>query len=166
MTSQDRIQALKAEFDRSFADAHREDRREFESFLAVRLAGDPYALRLKDIAALAARPRIVPLPSRRAEFLGMTGHRGSLAALFSLPLLLGYGRVGGAPRWFVLPRAASRVALGFDDYDGYARVATTEIHAVGEGARRRFASQALRHGDVVRLIVDLPALLDALNQDK
>jgi chemotaxis signal transduction protein len=165
-SGQERARALRADFDRSFSEPHQEERREFESFIAVRLAGDPYALRIRDIAALGARPRIVPLPSRRPEFLGLTGHGGSLAALFGLSLLLGYGRSPSLVRWFVLPRRATALALGFEEYEGYAQVAMSEIHAVGDAAKRRYATHAAQHAGVVRLIVDLPAVVDALSREK
>lgn len=160
----DRVRALKSDFDRSFSDPHRRDDRDFEGYIAVRAGGDAYALRLKDVAALAARPRLAALPSRCPEFLGMAGYRGGLSALFSLPQLLGYG--AGAPaRWFVLTRAAS-LGLAFETYEGYFRAASSEVHAVADAAGRPFAGRAVRQAELVRLVVDVPAIVQALQRDK
>ncbi len=159
VSSEERVRELRRDFDGAFALPRREGRSEVESFLAIRLAGNSYALRLADLAAIAARPRISPLPSGRSELLGLIGHRGRLAALFSLPLLLGYPRLGLNPRWYVLPRQAPTLALGFDEYDGHVRVAGEDLQSVGDSVRRRFVSRVLRQGGMLRLVVDLPALV-------
>ena len=165
-SAQDRVRSLRADFDRSFGQPYREDLREFEGLITMGISGDPYALRLSDIAAMGARPRIVSLPSRRPEFLGMAGHHGSLIALFSLSQLLGYSGGGAASRWFILLRAAGSLGLAFDDYEGYARVAVSDIHDLGDSARRRFVTQAVRHAGTVRLIVNIPGMVDALVREK
>jgi chemotaxis signal transduction protein len=163
---QERVRTLKSEFDRSFSDPVRDDRRDVEGFLAVRVSGDGYALRLDDIAALAVRPKLVPLPSRRPGFLGMAGHRGTLAALFSLSQLLDYGSSSAAAaRWFILTRASATLGLAFEAYEGYVHVATSDIHAVAEGARRRYATRAVRQAGAVRLIVDIPAIVGDLTRE-
>jgi chemotaxis signal transduction protein len=166
MTIESRLEALRREFDESFSVAHRELHRELEDFLLVRVADDPYALRLGEIAALASRRTIVPLPSRRPEFLGLAGHRGSLAAIFSLPRLLGYPAASGTPGWFVLLRAAGGIALAFDAYEGHARVPASEQTPIGDAARRRFVARAVRHGGRVRPVVDIPGILVALEESK
>lgn len=166
LSPQERVRALREDFDRSFSLAPSQELEGFESFIAVRLGGDPYLLRIHDVAALATRPRIVPLPSRRPEFLGLTSHGGSLAALFSLSLLLGYGRSSSPARWFILTRQANTLALGLEEYDGYARVRISELHAVSEAAQRPFAVQAAGHAGGVRLIVDVPRIVQALSSGK
>ena len=164
-SARDRLGLLKAEFDQAFASPQRADARDREGFLLVRVSGDAYAIRLNDVAALAARPRIVPVPSRCPEFLGMAGHRGSLVALFSLPRLLNYGGAESAPRWFVLLRAPGLPALAFEAYEGFAWIPTTELRAVGDAATRRYVTQAVHHANSTRLIVDVPAILGALSQE-
>lgn len=166
MTMEGRLEALRREFDQSFSVAHREGRESVEDFLLIQAAGDPYALRLGDIAALASRRTIVPLPSRRPEFLGLVGHRGSPAALFNLPQLLGYPAAGSLPRWFVLLRAGGAVALGFEGYDGHARIPASEQTPVGEAAKRRFVTKAVRHAGRVRPVVDIPGIVGALEESK
>lgn len=160
----DRVRALREDFDRSFSLPHQEGRRDLENYIAVRVSGDAYLMRLEDIGALAARRTVVPVPSRRPEFLGMTGHRGAPVALFSLAMLLGYGRAAALPRWFIVLRGAGGLGLGFDEYQGHVPVAGSDVCPVGEGARRPFVTRAAGTGGVVRPIVDLPGVLATLKQ--
>ena len=158
----ERVRALRRDFDASFAAPPRSDADTFEDFLAIRIAGDSYAIRLADVAALAARPAVAPLPSRRPECLGLVGHKGALAALFSLPALLGANAGASAPRWMVLLRAGAGLALAFDDYEGCARVALSALASLGEAAKRRHVARAARHGGVTRLIIDIPSIVNDL----
>jgi chemotaxis signal transduction protein len=159
---EDRVRALKREFDAGFAAPPREGREASEDFLALGLGGDAYAIRLADVAALVARPAPTPLPSRRPACLGLVGNGGSAAALFSLPLLLGLP-ASAAPRWMALLREANDVGLGFERYEGYARVALADIVPLGEGTRRLYVTRSARHGGVTRLIIDIPAIVNDLS---
>jgi len=163
---QERLRALRAEFDQTFSLPRRPEGREREGFLKIRVAGDAYALRLNHVDGLASRPRIVPLPSRCPEFLGMAGHRGGLAALFSLPRLLGYAGTETPSRWFVLLRASGSLGLAFETYEGFAWMDTAEIRGIGDAVRRRHVLQAVQHEGLTRLIVDVPGVLGALTPAK
>ncbi|HEX7900789.1 MAG TPA: chemotaxis protein CheW [Planctomycetota bacterium] len=158
----ERVRALRREFDASFAAPPRSVGEASESFLAIRVAGDPYAIPLGDIAALAARPATAPLPSRRPECLGLVGRGGALAALYSLPALLGAAAGTSTPRWMALLRAGTGLALGFEDYEGYARFTLSELSPLGEGAKRRHVSRAARHGGTSRLIIDIASIVNDL----
>jgi len=166
VTMEQRVQNLRQEFDRTFSIPREERRESFEDFIAVRVAGDPYLLRLADLAALAARRTIVPLPSRRPECLGLIGHQGAPAALFSLRLLLGYGASASPPRWMAVLRDAAATALAFDEYEGFARIPESEIRPLGPAAQRRFVSRGARHGEQLRLVVDVPAIVKTLGDSQ
>src|SRR2546430_6178085 len=62
--------------------------------------------------------------------------RSTLFPYTTLFRSLGYGRSGSVPRWYVLPRAAPSLALGFDDYDGHVLVGGEDVHPIGDSARR------------------------------
>ncbi len=57
------LEALRQEFDRSFARPPVDDAGEMEQFVAIRLGADRYALALRDIAGLEPGKRVVPLPA-------------------------------------------------------------------------------------------------------
>jgi purine-binding chemotaxis protein CheW len=159
----DRVEALKRDFDRAFAAPPRGVQEAFEDVLAIRIGGDPYAIRLADVAALAARPPAVPLPSRRPECLGLVGQGGSLAVLYSLSALLGLGGGTSTPRWMALLKGGSGLALGFEGYEGYARIPLSEIAPLAEGAKRRHVSRGAGRGAATRLIIDIPSILNELS---
>jgi chemotaxis signal transduction protein len=159
----DRVRDLRREFDASFAAPPRSEERLFEDYLAIRIAGDPYAIRLADVAALAARPSVAPLPSRRPECLGLVGHKGALAALYSLPALLGADAGTSTPRWMAVLRAGAGLALAFDGYEGCARVALTDLASLGEAAKRRHVARAARHAGATRLIIDIASIVNDLS---
>lgn len=154
--------ALRRDFDAAFAAPAREGRDASEDFLAVGVSADAYAIPLADVAALSARPAFTPLPSRRPACLGLVGHGGAAAALFSLPALLG-APASGPPRWMALLRTAKDLALGFERYEGYARVLLSDIVPLGEGSRRAYVTRAARHGGVSRLIIDIPSIVNDLS---
>jgi purine-binding chemotaxis protein CheW len=157
----ERVEALKRDFDRAFAAPARTVQEAYEDALAIRVGGEAYAIRLADVAALGARPAPVPLPSRRPECLGLVSQGGSLAALYSLAALLGLG--ASTPRWMVLLKGGTGLALGFEGYEGYARIPLSEIAPLADGAKRRHVTRAAGRGAVTRLIIDIPSILNELS---
>jgi hypothetical protein len=82
--------ALRREFDQSFAQPPATELARVENFLAVRIGGDAYAMRVAEIAGLYADKRIVPLPSPLPSLLGTVGFRGQIAPVYDLAMLFGY----------------------------------------------------------------------------
>ncbi len=151
-----RAAALRRAFDRSFAEAPSAGPTLMEDLLAIRVAGDPYAVRLAEISGLFADKRVTQLPGPLPELLGIAGFRGMIAPVYDLRALLGHPG-GGAPRWLVLA-AAMPVALAFDALDGHLRVPREAIVANADpGVRSEVVSC-----EVVRPIVDIPSLLETL----
>ena len=86
--------ALRAAFDRSFAEAADAGRAPHLDFLAIRVAGDPYALRLSEVASLHVDSKRVRAPSLLPELSGLASFRGVLTPVYDLAALLGYARRG------------------------------------------------------------------------
>ena len=138
---------LRAEFDRGFAlsppvagDAH-------EGYLAIRVGGDPCALRLADLLGVYVDRKIVPLPSSVPTLLGIASFRGALILVHDLRLLLGYPARADA-RWLVRVRAAAPVGLAFDALEG-------QFRATADGG-------LVRALDALRPVIDLGAALAKL----
>ena len=89
--------ALAEAFDAAFARPPASGRADTQSFLALRLGDDAFAVRVGDIAALHADRRIVPMPSAEPTLLGVAAVRGRIAPVYDLAALLGYP-ANGAPR--------------------------------------------------------------------
>ncbi|HET6146218.1 MAG TPA: chemotaxis protein CheW [Polyangia bacterium] len=138
---------MRAEFDRGFAlpppvagDTH-------EEFLAIRVAGDPCALRLADLLGVYVDRKVVPLPSSVPTLLGIASFRGALVPVHDLRLLLGYPARADA-RWLVRVRAAAPIGLAFDALEG-------QFRATAEGG-------LVRALDALRPVIDLGGALARL----
>jgi len=120
---------LKQAFDRSFALPPSLVSPEVEDLLMIRVAGDPYAIRLCDIAEIVTDRSIVPVPAVTPNLLGLTGIHGGIVPVFGLSSILGYGPDPGSPRWMILCGAEDPIALAFSDFEGYLRLPASALHA-------------------------------------
>lgn len=149
----ERLRELREGFDRAFAEPERQQAPPAAAYLAIRVGRAPYAVPLAQVAAVESGRAITRVPSDHAELLGITGLRGSCAAVFDLAALLG---VAGPepPRWLLLVRAAP-VAFAFGAFEGqHALGAESLVGAAesGAGPQRALISGAARPVvDVVEL---------------
>lgn len=118
----DRAAALRHAFDRSFAEPPPPAATACEDLLAIRVAGEPYALRLRDITGLLTTRKVVPVPAATPHLLGLAGVRGDLVPVFDLGALLGRGALAEPPRWLALCGVDDRIALAFAEFEGHLRV--------------------------------------------
>jgi chemotaxis signal transduction protein len=154
-----RVVDLRRAFDEGFGAPPRGAPEETVDLLAIRIAGDAYALKIGDLVSLAPSGRVVPLPSRQPGLLGLTGIRGSVLPVYGLGLLLGYESAHVTLRWLALAGGAEPVALAFDELEGFLRVNRTELCV---DVPRRNVREAVRAGNVTRMIVDTASLVAAL----
>jgi purine-binding chemotaxis protein CheW len=120
-----RAQALRQEFDRSFAAPPRAARTIHEDLLSLRIGSEPCALRLAEIAGLFADKPIMRVPGSVDTLIGVAGFRGTLLAVHDLHALLGYARCA-APRWLVTLKHGP-MALAFEQYEGHVRAAPDDF---------------------------------------
>lgn len=160
-----RAAELRSAFDRSFAEPLRAAANDRVNLLGIHVGGDAYAVRLSEITGLFIAKKIVSVPSPAAEFLGLAGLRGSIVPVYCLGALLGYEKSSEPPRWLMLAGAGNMMALGFDVFDGHLRVARPAITRQAEGERaRKYVHEFSHDQDLVRAIVSLPSVLDAIGQ--
>jgi chemotaxis signal transduction protein len=158
-----RLLLFRRAFDQAFATAPINTLETFEDLLAVRIAGDPYAIRVREITGLVASRKIVSVPSRRPELLGIAGNRGSLVAVYSLAALLGYGVDSSSTPWLALAGGSEPIGLGFEAFEGFLRVRSGDMHAARtkEGARPHVGVVVLV-GNQSRRVVDIASTLATL----
>ena len=136
-----------------------------EDLLALRVCRDAYALRVSEICGLITGRKIVAFPTPIPELLGVTGIRGALVPVYSLAALLGYPAEAEGTRWLVLCGAEEPVALAFGDFEGYLRVALTSLHGVEQkDVPRTHVERVVRTTDMVRAVVDIPLLREAIRR--
>lgn len=153
---------LRLAFDQSFAQPLRFDPEATADFLAIRIGGDCYALRLTQIAGLFANRRIMPVPGTDAALLGIAGFRGTIVPVYSLAMLVGRSGLP-APRWLVIAAATAPLALAFESFEAQLRVSAAAIlPAQPSGEARSCVKEYLRSQAFAGPILDLPAVVDAI----
>ena len=157
----ERTGELRRSFDQAFALPRRQVRDEVEQFLAIRVGGQPCALRLRDLTGLAAGRRVLSLPSRAPELLGIAGVRGALVPVYSLAVLLGHGQATAPLRWLAQCGGEDPIGLAFEEFEGYLRAPRADVYRANTAAGRH-VSEVVRVGAVVRALVDVPSLTAAL----
>jgi chemotaxis signal transduction protein len=160
MTS--RADELARAFDADFARAVAVRAPDAEDLLAIRIAGDPYALIRGELAGLFADKPVTPLPGAVPGLLGISGFRGAVLPVYELRALLGGGgsAAAGAPRWLVTA-AAAPVALAFDRFDAFVRVPRAAI-AVHAGAATGHVRRAVHSEGETRPILDVASIVAAI----
>lgn len=136
-----------------------------ESLLAIRVSRDAYAIRVSEISGLANDRKIVAFPSPIPELLGVAGIRGGLVPVYNLAALLGYTVEADQARWLLLCGIEEPVGLAVNDFDGYIRVPSAQVYAVGQKeAARACVSHVIRAADMVRAVISIPLLRDGIQR--
>jgi chemotaxis signal transduction protein len=162
----ERAAELREAFDRAFAAPEAAAGEAQLELLLIQVGGQGYALRLSQVLSLHADRRLVPVPSPRPDLLGLLGVRGQVAPVYDLGLLLGYD---ASPhlRWVVLVRAATPLALAFEQFDAQLRVPQSALLATADAAAgHRFASASVATKNGARPVIDLAALAADLTSSK
>jgi chemotaxis signal transduction protein len=153
---------LRRLFDRSFAEPRRPPSGASEDLIAVRVGGDPYALRLAEIAGLQVDRKVVavpPSPGATGGFRGVVAVRGNLAPVYDLRALLGYPD-GPAGRWLALV-GAPPIALEVELFESFLRVGKADLTA-GAAANRPFVREALSRDGLARPLIHVASLVEAI----
>jgi purine-binding chemotaxis protein CheW len=156
--------ALRREFDRAFAEAVRaESAAATEDVLAIDVGGHPYAIRLSEVAAVHSRRRVVPVPSAAAELAGIASFRNTLVPVYDLRAWLGRPTTSAAS-WLVVARAAQVVAFSFDALTAHMRLPAGALVADADGDLARPYLAGAVHADVIRPLIHVPSLIEAIEQ--
>jgi purine-binding chemotaxis protein CheW len=157
---------LRAAFDHTFALPPSLASPEFEDLLTIRVAGDPYAIRLCDIAEIVTDRGIVPVPAVTPDLLGLAGIRGGIVPVFGLSSILGYDPDPGSPRWMILCGSEEPIALAFSEFEGYLRLPRSALHADENlrtnGEHVKYVNQVARTPDGVRAVISIPLITAAI----
>lgn len=170
MTDSSRIAATALEFRKAFDKGYALPppalaSEQMESLLAIRLAGDPYAIRVSQITGLVADKKVIVVPSPIPWLLGMAGIRGTLVPVYSLASVVCNDRDMGHARWLAVYEREEPVGLAFSDFEGYLKVLSTQICPAGQNhAIREHVQDAVRTGEVVRAIVNIPSVVETIKR--
>jgi chemotaxis signal transduction protein len=159
-----KLSALRQDFDQSFAGAAGGPRPSQLDFLAIVVAGDAYAIRLSEVRSLHADRKLVAAPSVLPELLGVCGFRSVLTPVYDLAQLLGYG-AGQAARWLAVAEGAAPIAFAFAKFDSHLRVSLESVSAPETSSSGAAAvGGAVRSQGITRPLLHLPSLVEAIAQ--
>lgn len=113
----DRVAALRAEFDRSFALPHPPAREPGIQLLLVSAGDRRLALCMDELERVLRAPRIVELPGAAPGLAGLAAVAGRLVVVADLGLLLGQ-RERVAPTYVATSRTVRGLAVGFSALEG------------------------------------------------
>jgi chemotaxis signal transduction protein len=156
-----RATELRRAFDLAFAEPT-PTRVEFEDLLAIRVGGQPHAVRLADITGVFADRRITPLPDAPPELLGIGSLRGSAVAVYDLRALLGHPGTT-ALRWSMIARRRM-VAFAFDGFGGQLRAPLADIAASADERAAPHVRGMLRTTEMIWPVLDVESLVDLVER--
>jgi len=128
------LERLRREFDDAFASPPPEAGPKRERLLAIRVSGDPYAIRVSEVAAVTKCERLVRFPARQAEFLGVAAARGSVFPVYTLAAIVAGGPVDRDPAWILLCDPSDPLGLTFQGLEGLFEVPSTDLSAPPESS--------------------------------
>jgi hypothetical protein len=114
-----RAAELRDAFDRGFAAPGAIAEVAPRDFLQIRVAGEPFAIALAQVAALHKDVAIARVPATAPELLGVIAVRAHIVPAYDLRAVLGLAREL-PPRWMVVARYAP-AAFAFDGFERLAR---------------------------------------------
>ncbi len=158
----DQLRVLREEFDHSFALATVQGAAQQLDFIAIRVAGDPYVLRLSEVASLHADRRLVAAPSLLPELSGIAGFRGILTPVYDLGALLGYPPEPHS-KWLVVAQWSSPIAFAFGAFEAHLRVAAERV-SLANGEANSAVNGAVHDGNGAVPLLHLPSLVEGVLQ--
>lgn len=153
------VAELRRTFDEAFAGPAMRSTARVEPMIAIRVAGQAFAVRATEIAGVVKRSHVCPVPGRIPEFLGLAGVRGALVAVYDLAPLAGAVRRAGEPQWFAMPRGEPQLALAFDAIEGLFDAEPTSANAENATPAGAQPWRLAQIGTDMRTVMDIPAIL-------
>lgn len=155
-----RVAEMRHAFDQIFAAPDPPAAEECEDFVAVRIAGQPFAFRVRELAHIESHRKVVAVPSGRAGLLGLAGIRGKLVPVFSPEVVLGAPPTPAPRQWIAVCRHEAPFGLAFDSLEGYFRVPRSSIIAAADG-NQASVQQVVRDSSGMWPVIHLPSIARA-----
>jgi chemotaxis signal transduction protein len=160
----DRAREFRRAFDQTFAEVPPPMTQDVTNLLGIRVGGDPFAIRLGEVAGLFVDRKIALLPSPVPELLGIAGFRGGLIPIYSLRGFLGYPSASETPRWLILAGSGHLVGLAFDQFEVHLRVRRSELTKIQGGASRAHIRETVSLAEGLRAIVSIDSVVETIKE--
>jgi chemotaxis signal transduction protein len=154
---------LRDAFDRAFAEAPIAAAEIVHDFVGICLGAESYAVALDEIAGIVPAGRIVSLPSRAGELLGVTSLRGAIVPVYNIALLLGEPAHKEITRWLLVAGEDNPVAFGFERFDGFLRVTDAQLSAADESAAKAHVRAVVMAEGQYRPVISVRSMVGSLS---
>jgi purine-binding chemotaxis protein CheW len=159
----DFLEQLRGDFDRSFAQPSKTEATELVEFLAFRVGGTCYAVRLQHVGAVHELRAMTRVPCHSPGFDGLTAVQGQLVAVYDLAAWVTTTGKASSRRWLLVCHEDRQVGFTVDTVDGYLRIPPSRVVATEDSQQRSTSvSHAFDDDSGPRLVVDFSLLLDSL----
>jgi chemotaxis signal transduction protein len=156
-------QELRRAFDASFAAQPAEQALDAAvDFLVVRMGGEAYAMRLAQIRGLVVDGRITRVPSASPELLGLAWMRDTIVPVYSLAALLGRPETAAVSCLFLAGKS-DLVGFACERFEAELSARPEDlVSAAEEPSRGEWRRGAVRSGQELLPVIDIPCLIDEL----
>jgi chemotaxis signal transduction protein len=158
---------LRQAFDRAFALPPTLAAQALEDLLSISVAGNPYVLRLLDIAEIVMGRKIISVPAVTPDLLGLVGMHGGIVPVFDLSSILGHGPNPGAPDWMILCGTKEPIAFAFSHFEGYLQLPRSALHADenfrAQNEEVKYVSQIANAPDGTRAVISMPLVMASIH---
>lgn len=159
----ERAAELRREFDAAFSRPYTPEAPPQVDLLVIGVADRSYALRLADVRELLADRAPVPVPSHRADLLGLLGLRGVVTPVYDLALQLAHPRAD-QPRWIVEARSPAPFALAFERFERHVRLPLSALAPVVSAEAGAFVRFSAKLPPYPLPVIDLPAIFQSVTK--
>ncbi|MBL9037550.1 MAG: chemotaxis protein CheW [Archangium sp.] len=164
--SDERVDALRRDFDQAFALPITRLADVNERFVTLRVSGMRHAVRVRELSGLSVIRHITTVPRGAPGLLGLVGLRGALVPVYSLAALLNGGAPERVARWLLLHGAGANI-IGFaaSEFDGYAEIPRATVHRLAASEASRSHVKEVTHAEGHALgVIDLAAVAQVVSQ--
>ncbi len=164
ITQDEEVARLRREYDASFAQAGAPKSDALVEMIGLRVGAARYAVRRREVAAIVALSRVVPVPGMHDGVLGITHVRGHVVAVCDLGARLGAQSAPNERRFLMLSGEEPSLGFSFDELTGLLRVTedalrTDSATASSEASTTSRTSTLLHLDGAVLPVIDLAALV-------
>ena len=160
-----RLAELRRAFDEAFSLPPALPQEDGVDFLLIIAGGQPYAMRMSELAGVEVDRKRVVVPVQARGLLGLSAVQGQLVPVFDLASLLGSASTKASARWTALHRGSELIGLAFEQMQPPRRVASRDVIPL-ERAREQapLSREAIRVDSRLMHVLDIPSVVLTIRQ--
>ena len=159
---QGKVAEMRRLFDESFARPAITNISEPGADVSDQGGGEPLALRVTETSGLIAlKNRVLPVPSKFPELLGLVGRGGAIVPVYDLASLLGFASRPDELKWLLFCGVDEAVAFAFEELEHQFGAISEDICLL-EGGRQSYFKESVRDGGCARNVIRLSKVVERI----